>query len=136
MRFFQTTKLDVSNFPEDSQDAMTVLAEIYNPLIDSLDTILNGNIDFENLKQTKFQIDVVVDSSGSPLIGNKVNLGNAKSQPSGFQVIRAQNLTNTTTYPTTQPYISYTPVGNGIITFNNISGLQANNKYRLTVIAY
>lgn len=136
MRFFQTTKIDVSNFPDESQDAISVLAEIYNPLIDSLDNILNGNVDFENLNQIKFQIDVVVDSLGNPSIGNKVNLGTRKAQPSGMQVIRAQNLTSSTTYPISQPFISYTPVGNGLITLNNITGLQANNKYRLVVVAY
>lgn len=136
MRFFQTTKINVSSFPDDSQEAMSVLAEIYNPLIDSLDTILNGNIDFDNLNQVRFQIDVVVDTSGIPLSGNKVNLGSTKAQPSGMQVIRAQNLTNTSTYPTAQPFVSYTPVGNGLVNLNNITGLQANNKYRLTIIAY
>lgn len=136
MRFYQTTKIDPSNFPEDSQEVANSLASIYNPMIDALDQILNGQVDFENLNQALFQIDVIVDSTGKPSIGNKVNLGTAKSQPSGMTVIRAQNLTNASVYATSQPFISYTPVGNGIINFNNISGLQANNKYRLTVIAY
>lgn len=136
MRFYQTTKLDVSNFPEDAQETISVLASIYNPMIDALDQILNGNVDFENLNQVLFQIDVTVDSTGKPVTGTKVNLGSAKSQPSGMQVVRAQNLTSATTYPSAQPFISYTPAGNGLVNFNNISGLQANNKYRLTVVAY
>lgn len=136
MKFYQTNKIDVSNFPEDAQDTVSTLASIYNPMIDALDQILNGNIDFENLNQVVFQIDVIVDATGKPSIGNKVNLGTNKSQPVGMDVIRAQNLTSSTVYPLSHPFISYTPVGNGLINFNNISGLQANNKYRLTVVAY
>jgi len=136
MRFFQTTKIDPSNFPDDAQETASTLASIYNPMIDALDQILNGKVDFENLNQILFQIDVVVDAAGKPSIGNKINLGSDKAQPSGMQVIRAQNITNAATYPTSQPFISYTPAGSGLVNFNNISGLQANNKYRLTVIAY
>jgi hypothetical protein len=59
----------------------------------------------------------------------------ANGQVTGLTVIMANNITNSTTYPTGMPFISYTVSGKTVI-FNNITGLQANNKYTLRVIAF
>ena len=96
--------------------------------------IINGNVDFDNLSQKLVQFDITVDSSGKPLKGADVNVG--KNNPQGMQVIRAQNITNTSTYPTAAPFINFVPKGNNIVTVSSINGLQANNIYRLTVIVY
>jgi hypothetical protein len=47
-------------------------------------------------------------------------------------VIRARNLDNNTTYPTSQPFISFVSTGN-LITVHNITGLQAGDEYELTL---
>jgi len=135
MRMYSKLKISAEDYPDEFQEAIGILADTYNPFVDELETILNGNIDFENLNQITFQIEITVDSTGKPISGGKATLS-GKNQPLGLQVIKAQNLTSSNTYPTSQPFISYTPSGTGIIQFNNISGLQANNKYRLTIIAY
>lgn len=50
----------------------------------------------------------------------------------GINVINAINTTNTGSYPITSPFVSWT-LNNNIITLNNITGLQDNTKYTLTL---
>lgn len=130
MKFFQTSKINTSDYPEEQQETISRFSELYNPLIDSLDQILNGGIDFDNLDQRMFQIQVVVDADGVPIRGNQVRL-TAKPQPIGMTVVRTQGA-----IPTTQPHIIYEPAGNGLINFTNIRGLEPNVTYNLTVIAF
>lgn len=135
MRMYNKLKINAEDYSEDNQEDIAKLADIYNPFVDELENIINGNIDFENLNQKVFTIDVTVDSSGIPLQGGKFNLSN-NNQPKGFLVINAKNLTSNSVFPDSCPFIIFTPTGTGIIQINKITGLPANNKYRLTVISY
>lgn len=135
MRLYNTTKIVASDYPEETQETMDQFGEIYNLFVDEVETILNKNIDFENLNQELITIDIQVDESGKPISGGRVNVAN-KPQPQGFQVIRAVNLTNQAKYAKSQPFISYAPLGTGITTILNVTGLEANDKYRLWAIVY
>lgn len=134
MRLYSKLKINTEDYSEDNQEDIAKLADIYNPFVDELENIINGNIDFENLSQKMFTIDVTVDANGVPLQGSKFNLSN--TQPNGFLVINTKNLTSSSVFPTSCPFIVFTPTGTGIIQINKITGLPANNKYRLTVISY
>jgi hypothetical protein len=91
-------------------------------------------IDFENRVEVLKTVEFTVDANGKPILNNKIATG--KSNVRGFSVISAFNLTNPNTYPIQQPFISYTILSSGFVQVNNIRGLQANNKYRLTLIVY
>jgi len=94
----------------------------------------NNNIDFTNLDQQLIQFEVQVDSDGTPLINDKILVN--KINPNGIQVINVQNLTNSTVFPTSQPFLSFVPSGDGFITIKNIAGLPIDNKFFLTIIVY
>jgi hypothetical protein len=50
-------------------------------------------------------------------------------------VLSAINETNTSVYPTSTPFISFSQVGK-TVTINNIKGLQSGYKYTLTLVAF
>lgn len=127
------TRISTSEYSGEIQPAIETLAASLNPFMREVTDVINGNIDFENLSQNIIQFEVIVDSIGKPNT-NQVNIG--KSIVSGLQVIAARNLTNSGSYPSGAPFISFTPTGSNIIYINNISNLPANEKILLTVVVY
>lgn len=119
------------------------VAEEYKALIEAIGYSINSFADEvisgfnrrltikENLTQDIVSIEVTVNSSGIPITESKFKNTIGKSLQ-GIKVIKAENLTNTSTYPTTAPFISFTQNGE-LVTINHISGLQSGNKYRLTI---
>jgi hypothetical protein len=67
--------------------------------------------------------------------GNPVSTAkfSAERGVQGTNIIRVDNLTNTVNYPTTAPFLSFTTNGSGLYTINNITGLEAGNRYRLVI---
>jgi len=99
---------------------------------DVVDTV-NGNLDFDNLNQEILTFSIEVDSTGVPITNGLFRIGTNRAR--GFIVLSARNLTNSNTYPEGQPFISFTYSGNTgqIIKILNITGLQENNEYELTI---
>ena len=126
-------RISTGDFSAENSQDMNQLAEILNPFMRDVTDVVNGNIDFENLKQNKIQFEVIVDATGKPNV-TQLNIGTP--QFDGFNVINARNLTNPSVYPTGVPFISATPTGNQVININNISNLPANNKFLITAIVY
>jgi hypothetical protein len=133
-RLTNVKRIITEDFEPQYQNLISRLGFVLNEFMSDTVDIVNGNIDFDNLSQKMIQFDITVDANGKPLKGADVNVG--KTNPSGIQVIRAQNLTNSSVYPVQAPFVNYVPKGNNIITVSNVLGLQANNQYRLTVIVY
>jgi len=133
-RLTNIKRIIAEDFEPQYQTLISRLGFVLNEFMGDTVDIVNGNIDFDNLAQNLIQFEITVDSTGKPTKNGSVNVG--KNNPTGIQVIRAQNLTNNLVYPDSSPFISYTPVGNNIVTINNIKGLPANNNYKLTIIVY
>ena len=132
MRLSNIRQIIAEDFPDADKDMVSRLGGILNYFMRQVVELSNNNIDFENMTWDLATIEVTVDANGSPVTQTKFSTD--INSPRGLQVIRAQNLTNIIIYPTNQPFISYTPEGSGIIRLDNVTGLQANNKYRLTVV--
>jgi len=116
----------------DSEDRELVdrLGEILNRFMDETVGVVNGNLDFENLNQEIKVFSMAVDSSGTPVGNDKFRIGLSRAQ--GFTIISARNKVDSGVYPTSHPFISFTYNGQ-IIQVLNISGLQADTEYELTV---
>lgn len=85
----------------------------------------------DNLAQDIVYITLTVGANGVPKAETKFkNILN--SQVIGIKVIRAENLTSAGSYINSAPFVTFSQNGN-IITINHISGLIAENKYRLTI---
>jgi hypothetical protein len=95
-------------------------------------TAMNKNLTVtDNLNMMYKDITVIVDSTGKPttLLTYKSTL-NGTTQ--GITVIRAINLTNSGIYPMSFPFLTWSD-NSGTVTINNITGLQANQKYTAPV---
>lgn len=105
-----------------------------NNFADQLSEAFNNKITVDdNLNEFIRTIDLYVNSDGTPAILTVIK-SSLSTSCRGTDVLRAENLTSSGTYPTNQPFISFTE-NNRLITINHISGLQANNKWRLTIRA-
>lgn len=115
----------------------------YHALIDKLGFVLNsfmeqtvrqvnGNLDNDNLKSDIINISFKVDAAGLP-IGNNL-IKSEVTRPIGATVLSAINTTDGTVYPTSHPFITFTTGTNSrVLKILNITGLQANNSYQLTI---
>lgn len=103
--------------------------------IEVLYDALNRNITLrENIKATVRDVNVSVDSTGKPLQTTAFTLdtpGNVDLVMVGL----AQNQTNTSNFPTSGVFLSWTQSTNSVI-LNNITGLQPNQQYLLRVVAF
>ena len=124
------------DFSGDDQALVEKLAFTINPALESISQALNKNLTFEdNINSQIRDIEVKTHPSVlgrlSPSVSYKSTLkGNTK----GLVCIRAENIDNPSTYPTGQPFISYSE-NNGQISILNVTGLQLNSKYKLKILA-
>lgn len=128
-------RIIIEDFEEKDRTLVGKLASSINSFAEDVLNALTNNISIDdNMNFVKKDLTLTVDSNGRPTTKTTLKTG-LKSVCVGTQVIRATNLTNTTTYATSQPLISFTD-NSGVITIQQVSGLQANNKYQLKLILY
>lgn len=127
------TRVTKENVPKEYQDIVQSVGGPYNAFSDEVYFALNGNLTVsDNLNMRYKVIDLSVNASGNPIIATQFkNTMNVK--PTGILVIKVENLTNPTVYPTGAPFASYSENG-GVITLNNITGLSTGNKWRITLL--
>lgn len=126
-------RLIVEDFPQEDRQTVEKIAVVLNHFMENVYNVVNGNIEFDNLNQEVIDVKVTVDASGVPTQTTKISTENIRN-PQGMLVIRAINSTNRTNYPTSAPFVSYTPIGGNLQRINNISGLQANEEYQLRLL--
>lgn len=134
MRLQNFKRLFKGDFPVQFQDLVDRLSYTINHGFELLFDALNNKLTFrDNFLATVKDVEVELDATGAPKKQTSMSL-NFTNRVDGCFVIRAENLTNTGTYPTGAIFITFTQNENGII-FNNITGLQSDNVYKLRVVA-
>jgi len=125
-------RLYEQDYPPESQELIRQLAVSINAGFEQLYDLLNGKLTIEdNLASKVKTIQVMVNSSGVPT--SKVSIKKATTDRiSGLIVVRVDNLTNSTTYPTSGVFITFTEATDTILV-NHITGLVANNLYQINV---
>jgi len=122
------------DFEQEYSQLVSQLGAILNSFMQEVVDLSDNQVDFNNLSQNLIQFDITVDAAGNTVGTSQINVG--KTSPNGMTVIYAQNLTNSQVYVDSTPFITYVPQGTGLVTVNNIAGLPANNKFRLTAIVF
>jgi hypothetical protein len=125
--------INPGDYPEEYAEVVEILGGTLNDFMRQVVELSRANIDFDNLTSEIISFDVTVNETGAPT--NALNLKvNKKATPNGFNVIAVRM--DGKTYPTATPFISFTAKGNFNITIDNISGLKAGQKARITAIVY
>lgn len=135
MKFESPKRLIKEDVQEEDRALVEKVGYVINPSFEQLAKILDNNLTIkDNFNQSQKEIIVTVNATGTPVTATQFKTdisGNCR----GLQVINAVNQSSVNTYPTGTPFISFTEKV-GVITVNNITNLQAGNKYKLTVIIY
>jgi len=134
MKIVNNPQIRSEDFKEEDQDTISTLAGVLNPFLQEVVDFADKRIDFDNRVENLITIEMTVDSTGTPVLNDKVNV--RKSNVRGISVINAINMTNRQIYPSGQPFISFNPLGGTAIQITNITGLPENNKFRLTMVVY
>ena len=128
-------KLFKGDYKEEFQELIETMIPTVNNGVEVLYDALNGKISIrDNIQCVVKDINLSVNSSGIPVSLTTFTL-NSIARIDGCEVIKVENLTNSSTYPTGAPFITYNQTDNRI-TINHITGLIAGNNYRIRVIAY
>lgn len=125
------SKFRLEDFSEDDQEVASQLANTFNPFAEDVYRALNGNLNTDNMLRQIVSLEVKIDSAGKVINSPKVRIS-INSKVVGTNVISAVNAEKSTIYPTSHPFISYS-INEKILTIENISGLQANSTYNLTL---
>ena len=117
-------------FNEEQRQVINKIAGVFNFHIEQIINVVNGNLDFDNLRSKLVQFDVTLDSNGLPIAKTQFtsNIGAL-----GSEVISAKNQTNIAVFPSGAPFVTFTPIGTGLYDVNHVTGLQAGQKYRIIV---
>ena len=127
-------RLYKTDFDQEEQGLVEKLASPINPNFQVLFEALNNKLDFQNNFQASVRtVQVEVNAQGIPKSTTIFTLINS-NRVNGVFVIRAENLTNTNSYVTGAPFISYTQ-NTDRVTINHITGLIPDNQYSITLIA-
>lgn len=117
----------------------------YRDFVEALSIPLNGNFEplfqalvkglsiADNILGTDTTITVELDSSGIPKTPSNFKL-DFTGRVRNLIIGKVENLTNSSTYPTGAPFITFSQTDN-VVTVKHIAGLAANNKYRINLIA-
>lgn len=125
-------RIMVEDFPEESRETVSGMAEILNSFMDDVLDLSRNNIDYANLARIKVDYDVTVDANGTPQgAGNKINVG--YTNPTGAVIINVRGLQNSSDRVISTPYIDWFPIGNGFVQVVKVFGLPVNKKMRITI---
>lgn len=123
-------KLRTEDFNSDQQGLVSKIAFVFNVFADEVYNVLNKNVDYDNLNRQLVNFSLTIDNSGNIINPPQVKvLLNGKIK--GVNVINAINLINSSIYPSSAPYISWT-INGEILSILNITGLQNNSQYSIT----
>lgn len=122
-------RIIAEDFSEEDRQLVSKLGSNLNQFMEQVYEAFQGNIDFSNTNEELSDYEVVVNGSGIPTTTGKFKSDLRRIE--GVQVVRATNLTTTGTYPTSAPFLSFTPEGGGIYKVDNISGLSSGDRWRL-----
>ena len=117
-------------FTDEQRQVIQKVAEVFNFHVEQIINVVNGNLDFTNLTSKLVQFDITVGANGVPIAKTsfRSNIGAV-----GSQVISAVNQVNSAIFPASAPFVTFSPLGNGIYEVKHVTGLQSGQKY--TIIA-
>ena len=132
-------RLVIDDFPTDSRTLINKLALYFNPDIEPLYNALQNGLNFkDNVDCTVKSLTVTVDAKGKPVGTAVIQLNiinNTIPKATGAIVTEAVDTSNSSTYPSSGVFISFTQ-SQGVITITNITGLKAGDTWSLNITVF
>lgn len=125
-------KVRAEDYKPEERDLIARLSDVINDLADSFYFEMTKSLDFENLNRDL--VTVTVNINGVGRVSNLPQVRyNLRSRPRGVTCVAATNLANPNIYPTGAPFVSWTITSNNNLQVLNVTGLQNNSQYLLTL---
>lgn len=123
------------DYDKQYQSLVSKLSYIINTALEAIAAALNKGLTFEdNFNSQVKDLELTVDSDSVPQLTTSFKY-ELKTQCIGIIVIRATAKTAVITYPTSQPWVSFSE-SNGQINILKITGIQSGTKYQLRLVAF
>lgn len=119
-------KIRTEDFSSEELEMIEKLAFVYNQNADDVYRALTF------VDRQIVDYNVVLDSMGNLINPSQIKLS-LSDRIRGLNVINAVNVNSPTTYPINTPFLSYSIGTNGLLTINNVTGLQPGSQYILTI---
>lgn len=135
MRLPSSKKITSDNMSEEVQPAVDMIGGILNVFMDDVVSVLNGNVDFDNLAFRIVSVEVIVDASGNVKTSPELNVG--LNRPiRGSICINVKSSLNNVIPPdiTGTPFVTFNTLENGRIKITKVLNLKENKKYILTLL--
>ncbi|PCI45890.1 MAG: hypothetical protein COB41_00435 [Proteobacteria bacterium] len=126
-------RLRKEDFDSEYQPMMERVAYSVNTFMEQVISVLNKNVDFNNLNQQVVSYNISLDSSGTVINAPNIKT-NLKSKPAGVLCISASNVNDPNIFPISQPFVNIGIINSTTVSVQNISGLQADSTYQLTLL--
>jgi hypothetical protein len=124
------------DFPQDYQDLVNKLSAVININTQVLFETLNKRVDItNNIDCVVTDVSLEVNASGIPTSTTIFQLTDKIRNIKGLHIIKCENLTNASIYPTAAPFVSWSQVAQGI-QIQHVTGLQTGNVFSLRILAY
>lgn len=125
-------RLTKEDFPEKYRDLIEKLAFPINSFFEQVQSVLNKNVNFDNLNQELKTLSFTTNQSGQPINTLTFNSG-LSSRVQGITVQRIVITSNNTSFASIMPVISWSQ-NEKLVTINNISNLSPETQYSITVL--
>jgi hypothetical protein len=125
-------RIRIEDFKSEEKELIGKISDMVTPFMDDVFNVLDGRLDFENLNRQIVDLEVLIDAAGKVVNSPQVKTTFKTQRVRGINVINAVNLGNSSVYPTSLPMVNFT-INGAIMTVLNITGLQANSRYKLTL---
>lgn len=126
------SKIRAENFGEENRAVASGIGAVYNQFVDQLYFLLQGNIDFENLNRQLADVTVTINGAGK-IINPPAIRPTLRSKTRAIYCGKAICLTDNQTFPLTAPFVSFEIANNNTLLITNVTGLQPNTQYLLTL---
>lgn len=125
-------RITKEDFPEKYRDLIEKLAFPINSFHEQVRSVLNKNVNFENLNQELKTLNFTTNENSQPINALTFNSG-LSTRVQGMIITRIVITSDNTAFAETQPVISWTQ-NEKLITINNISNLEPETQYSITVL--
>ena len=125
-------KIRAEDFKSDDQALISKLSYPFNDLADSFYFNLNKALDFDNMNRDLINVNVNINATGGVANLPQVKY-NLRTKPRGVVCVNAVNSVNPNIYPTQSPFVSWSLNSDGTLQILNVTGLQVNSQYILTL---
>jgi hypothetical protein len=125
-----------TDFQDEYKGLVNKLAVSINDGLESVYNALNKRITLkDNIQCTVKTVQVTVNASGLPTTTTTFQVDVPNTKVEGCMVISAINQVNTTSYPSSGVFISFTQLEN-TVRIDHVTGIQANVPYSLKIVAF